>query len=422
MFRPLLFTSCLVLSAAAWGQSASQRAAPLRFDSAVAQAVRVAPTVAARESMTVSAREEAVRAAALPDPMLTGGIDNLTITGPNTLDFAADDQTMKRVGITQVFPARAKRQALQGLADRRIDEAQALSAAEELAVRRTAAQAWVNLWAAEREAAELRQLRRQTAIAVSVAKARLSGGTGSAVEALATQAGALELENRITGADAQVRAARDSLARWLDLSPEDVRIEGDPPDLMTLPVSEAVLLGSIEQQGPVLPWASREAVAEAEVTLARAQKKPDWSLGASYGQRDGGRTDMLTLQFSIDLPLFTVNRQDRGIAARRADLDAVMAQHEDARRAQTETVRRLLAEWEGLREQVERKESQMLPLAKDRAQIAVANYRGGGDLQPWLEARRDEIELHIEHARHLGELGRAWTALAYLLPSPGDHP
>ena len=99
-----------------------------------------------------------------------------------------------------------------------------------------------------------------------------------------------------------------------------------------------------------------------------------------------------------------------------------MAQHEDARRTQTETVRRLLAEWEGLREQVERKEQQMLPLAKDRAQIAVASYRGGGDLQPWLEARRDEIELHIEHARHLGELGRAWAALAYLLPAPGDHP
>jgi len=422
MFRSLLFTSCLVLSAAAWGQAVPTRAPPLGFDAAVAQAVRVAPTVNARQAQAVAAREEAVRAAALPDPTLTGGVVNLTATGVDAFDFGADMMTMKMIGIKQVVPARAKRRALQSVADRRIEEAHALTAAEQLAVSRAAAQAWVNLWAAEREAGELRQLRSQTAIAVSVAKARLSGGTGTAVEALATRAGALELENRITGAEAQVRAARDTLARWLDLTPEDVRIEGDPPDLMTLPVSEAVLLGSIEKQGPLLPWASREAVAEAEVTLARAQKKPDWSLGASYGQRSGGRSDMLTLEFSIDLPLFTVNRQDRGIAARRADLDAVMAQHEDARRAQTEAVRRLLAEWDGLRQQVERTERDMLPLAKDRAQIAVANYRGGGDLQPWLEARRDEIELHIEHARHLGELGRAWTALAYLLPSPGDPP
>ena len=422
MFRPLLFTSCLTLSAAAWGQSTPLQTASLRFESAVAQAVGVAPTVEARQFQTVAAREEAARAAALPDPMLTAGVDNLTATGRDAFDFAADDQTMKRVGITQVFPARAKRRALQGVADRRIDEAQALSEAERRAVRRAAAQAWVLLWAAEREAAELRQLRSQTVIAVSVAKARLSGGTGTAMEALATKAGALVLENRITGADAQVRAARDTLARWLDRSPEDVRIEGDPPDLMRLPVSEAVLLGSIDKQGALLPWASREAAAEAEIALALAQKKPDWSLGASYGQRDGGRSDMVTLEFSIDLPLFAADRQDRGTAARRADLDAVLAQHQEARRDQTETVRRLLAEWDGLRQQVERKENEMLPLAKDRAQIAVANYRGGGDLQPWLEARRDEIELHIEHARHLGELGRAWAALAYLLPSPGDQP
>jgi outer membrane protein TolC len=423
MYRVLLFTSGLVLSAAAWGQSPpAPHPTALRFEAAIAQAVRAAPTVGAREFQTVAAREEAARAAALPDPMLTGGIDNLTATGSKAFDFAADDQTMKRVGITQVFPARAKRQALQGAADRRIDEARALVETEQLAVRRAAAQAWVDLWAAEREAAELRRLRSQTGIAVSVAKARLSGGTGTAVEALATRAGALELENRISAAEAQVTAARDSLARWLDLSPEDVRIEGDPPDLMSLPVSEATLLGSIDKQGPLLPWASREAVAEAEVTVARAQKKPDWSLGASYGQRSGGRSDMVTLEFSIDLPLFTVNRQDRGIAARRADLDSVMAQHAEARREQTETVRRLLAQWQGLRQQVERKEHEMLPLARDRAEIAVASYRGGGDLQPWLEARRDEIELHIEHARHLGELGRVWAALAYLLPSPGEHP
>ena len=183
-----------------------------------------------------------------------------------------------------------------------------------------------------------------------------------------------------------------------------------------LPTSESALLSSIDRQGPLLPWASREAVAEAEVSLASAQKRPDWSVGASYGQRDGHRSDMFTLEFSIDLPLFTDNRQDRGVAAKRAEWDAVGASHEDARRAQVEVVRRMLAEWSGLKRQVTREETQMLPLARDRAQTAVASYGGGGELQPWLEARRNEIELHIEQARHLGELGRAWAALAYLLP------
>ena len=47
----------------------------------------------------------------------------------------------------------------------------------------------------------------------------------------------------------------------------------------------------------------------------------------------------------------------------------------------------------------------------------LAAYRAGGELQPWLNARRDELDVHLAHAEHLGELGRAWAALAFLLPS-----
>jgi hypothetical protein len=43
-------------------------------------------------------------------------------------------------------------------------------------------------------------------------------------------------------------------------------------------------------------------------------------------------------------------------------------------------------------------------------------------LQPWLDARRDALDQHIEHARLMGELGRAWVALAYLLPDEETQP
>ena len=391
------------------------------FPEAVRLAVERAPALEARRSQTAAAREEAVRAAALPDPKLTLGIANWPVTGSDAFDFHAEDMTMKQIGVMQEFPARAKRQARQAVADRSIDQAQALSVAEQLAVRQAAAEAWITLWAAQREVDTLKALREQSALAVRIAKTRLANGASTAVDALATQAAALELENRIDAAEASVEAARGTLARWLGAEPAALTTDGAPPDLMALPVTEAMLLTSTDRQGPLLPWRSREAVAEAEVALAAAEKRPDWSLGASYGQRDRSpdgmpRSDMLMIEFAIDLPLFTHNRQDRGVAARRAELDAVVASHEDARRMQVEAVRRALAEWNGLKRQVARKEDDMLPLAHDRAQTAVASYSGGGELQPWLDARRDEIELHLEHARHLGELGRVWAALAFLLP------
>jgi outer membrane protein TolC len=419
--RRSLALCLLYLLVAPWA-AAQVSPSPVRFDQAVARAVALAPSVGARQAGARAAQEEAARASALPDPMLSLGIDNLPVTGAHALDFGVEDMTMKRVGIAQEFPARAKRRAQQQVADRRIDEARTLTLAEQLAVRRATAQAWIELWAAEQEATELRRLREQSALAVRVAKARFAGGGETAAEAMATQASALELDNRIAGAEAALEAARGGLARWLDVSPEQLATAGAPPDLRALPVGEGELLASVGRQAALLPWASREAVAEAEVALAAAQKRPDWTLAASYGQRSGDRSDMLSLEVSVPLPLFAVSRQDHGIAARRADLAAVVASREDARRAQVEAIRRVLAEWRGLSRQVERKEKEILPLASDRARIALAAYRGGGPLQPWLDARGDEIELHVEHAGHLRDLGRAWTALAYLLPTEETQP
>lgn len=389
----------------------------LSFDDALRIAVERAPELAARRSQTEATRQEAARAAALPDPRLIAAIDNLPVTGPDAFDFGVDDMTMKRIGVMQEFPARAKRQARQALADRTVEQAQALTDAEQLNVRQAAAQAWVALWAAERELGALRGLRDQAALAIRISAAQLRGGAGTAVDALATQAASLELESRIAAADAAVGAARASMSRWVADASDALRTEGDPPDFTTLPSSEATLLAAVDQVGPLLAWQTREAVAEAEVALATAEKRSDWSIGAAYGQRQRGRSDMLMIEVSVGLPLFAANRQDRGIAARRAELEAVAFSREDARRAQLEAIRRGVARWNGLKRQLELTEQQQLPLARDRAAVAVASYGGGGELQPWLLARSDELELHVMHARELGELGRSWAALAFLLPA-----
>lgn len=410
-----LALACVLFASPGW-------AAPgFSFPEAMRWAVERAPALAAQRSRIAAAEEEAARAAALPDPKLTIGMANWPVTGGDAFDFRADDMTMKQVGVMQEFPARAKRHAHQELADRAIEQAQALSLAEQLAVRRAAAEAWITLWAAQCELGALQALREQSMLAVRIAKARLPSASGTATDVLATQAAVLELESRIDAAGASVNVARGTLARWLGEEPAALTTTGAPPDFNTLPVSEATLLASVDRQGPLLPWRSRESVAEAEVALAAAEKRPDWSVGVTYGRRERSpagvpRSDMLMVEFAIDLPLFARNRQDRGIAARRAELEAVAAEHEDARRMQREAVHRALAEWDGLKRQVARKETEALPLARDRAQAAVASYGGGGALQPWLDARRTELELHIEHARHLGELGRVWAALAHLLP------
>ena len=383
------------------------------FDEAIRLALLRAPALDARRAQTVAAQQEARRAVALPDPKLSLGLQDLPVTGADAFNPSVDNFTMHTIGVMQEFPARAKRDARQALADRTIDQATALTAAEELSVKHAAADAWVSLWSAQHEVEALQSLREESSLAIRIARARLSGGSGTAVDVLASQAAAIELDNRLEAAHTQVESARAMLGRWLGGNAEAAA--DTPPDFTTLPISEAVLLQSLDRQGSLLPWHARERIASAQVDLARAEKHPDWSVGVSYGQRNR-YSDLLSVEFSIDLPLFPGNRQDRGIAARKAEYQATLDQHEDARRAQLQQLQTDLAQWSGLKHQVARDQDKLLPLARDRSRIALAGYRGGGDLQPWLNARRDEIEARISHARMSGELGRAWAALAYLLP------
>src|SRR3546814_17453957 len=73
------------------------------------------------------------------------------------------------------------------------------------------------------------------------------------------------------------------------------------------------------------------------------------------------------------------------------------------------------AQWEALKRQVERYRDARLPLATDRSATALAAYRAGAPIRPWLDARRDQLDLLIEHTQRLEALGRTWAALAYLL-------
>lgn len=391
----------------------------LALDEAVDLAVERAPLLLARDASRLAASEELVRADALPDPKLIFGVQNLPIGGPDAFTITEDRMTMQRIGVSQELPSRAKRAARREAAEAQLDLAQVEILATELDVKRAAAKAWVALWAAQKERDLFQELHEQTGLAVRATRARLTGGTGSASQALAARSTELELRNRLDDADARIAAARAGLARWLGELP--ALTVGAPPDFRQAPVPEAQLLADLDRQGPLLTWGAREASADAALALARAEKRPDWSVGAGFAKRGAGASNVVWLEVGVGLPLFPRNRQDRGINARNADLEAIRATREDARRQQAETVRKAFARWEGLSAQVARSRDALLPLSRDRSRAALAAYAGGASLQDWLEARRDEIEARLDYADLLAAWGQAWAELAYLLPDTDLH-
>jgi outer membrane protein TolC len=245
-------------------------ATPLTLQEATQLAVDRAPMLEARRAGIAAAQAEGARAGALPDPTLTVGIDNWPVTGPDAFKFGADDMTMKKIGLRQEFPARAKRQAQRALADRSVDEARAKDLAEHLSVRRAAAEAWVDLWTSQRELDALQRLRDQAALAAKVSKARVAGGGEPVSDALATEAAVLELDNRLEAAYATRAAAQAALARWLG----DMELEAvDPPDFRSLAISEAQLLASVDRIAPLLAVDAQVETAAGANEHARGEKR-----------------------------------------------------------------------------------------------------------------------------------------------------
>ena len=419
MFSILFVRRRLALGLAAllYGASAMTAYAvgpPLTFEAAVQRGLARAPQLDARAADLAAMHEEAARAGRLPDPALTFGIASYPVTAPGAFSLRSDGMTMRTVGVMQTIPSRAARAAERGLANAQIDAAAANRVATAQTVKERVADAWIDVWATERARSLLAELRSESALAVRTTQARLRGGEGGASDALAARAAASLLDNRLEAADADLAAAQASLQRWVGPA---IGSLAEAPDFGRLPVNAESLQRSIDEQAPMQAWAAREQVAQAELDQARAAKHSDWSVSAEYGKRAPGLSDMVTLQFSVSLPLFTRNRQDRGISAKQSQRDAAQSDHEDARRGQHEAIARAAATWQGWNRQIARYQKTLLPLARDRAQTALASYRGGGVLQPWLDARRDEIELRLSYADALAARGRLWASLAYLLPS-----
>ncbi|RDS81378.1 TolC family protein [Dyella psychrodurans] len=422
---PPLFTRRAVASGWAvvlvWTSVSTAYAAdpPLTLQAAVQEGMAEAPALMAHHEHIASMHEEAIRAGRLPDPTLDFGTQFLPVDGRGAFSVRSDPMTMRVIGFTQALPSRAARSADREAADAEVKAADAEGAGIIQSIQERIADAWIDLWAAQQKRALLSELHTENALAVQIAQARLKGGGGTATDALAARAEAAALDNRLEAADADIAVAQAGLQRWLGHTTTDL---GDAPDFGQLPVTPEHLDQAVDQQAPLQVWAAREQVAQAALDRARASKHPDWSVSFLYGQRAGPLSDMVMLQFGVTLPLFTRNRQDRSISAREEQSEATQENHEDARREQRALVARTVASWQGWAPQIQRYQNTMLPLDRDRTKTALAAYRGGGALQPWLDARRDEIELRLTYVDALTARARLWASLAYLLPTSEAMP
>jgi cobalt-zinc-cadmium efflux system outer membrane protein len=388
---------------------------PLSLEAAVERALQVAPQVSARTAGLDAAQVLVTSAGRLPDPELIVGIDNLPVNGPDAYSTTSDFMTMRKVGVMQEFPRARKRHLQHDLAEAEAGVAGAELVQARLEIAREVTTAWIRRATAERSLEDLRALEPEVALQAAAARAAVSAGRSSTAEALGAEATVAQLANRILRMRSEARQAAFELSRWIDVEP--TRPLAAMPSLDQLPTPANALLASVHEHGSLLPYESRMAAARIDVDLARAERRPDWSAELAFAKRGPDFSDMVSLQFRIELPLFTKNRQDPMVRAKHAELRRIESERENELRMHTAELRKMLTDWELLGEQVQQYEQELLPLARERSRAALASYRAGrGDLRLALDAYEQEIDFVIEHAELQNERGRAWAFLRYLGP------
>jgi cobalt-zinc-cadmium efflux system outer membrane protein len=185
-----------------------------------------------------------------------------------------------------------------------------------------------------------------------------------------------------------------------------------------LPVAATQLREAVHLHVGILPLDAQVQRAEADLELARAARRPGWSAELTFGKRGPDFSDMASLQFAVDLPLFVRNRQNPVIDARAADLRRVQAERDVELQMHTAELHQMLISWQQAGEELKFYESEQLPLAHERSSAALAAYRSGQtEVRSVLEALEDETDLLVERANLQAERGAAWTYLRYLARS-----
>lgn len=393
--------------------------APLSMDQAVVLALDRQPRLERISSRIHAARAGATAEAQLPDPRLSLGLSSLPL---DSLSFTRDDMTQAVVGISQIIPGGRKRQ----LAARRMGVEAARSQAELAATRqrivRDTAQAWLDLYHPQQALALLARIAREYERELDWAGVSLATDGLSQADVLALRMQRAYVQDQTSDLQRAAARARVVLQRWTGVPAEDLQVQGELPQAPApVPGLDATLLDA----HPELAILQRDMdLARSEADLAREAYKSDWEVEVAYGLRGGGRTDMLSVQVGVDLPLFPKQRQDRRLAARLAAVDSAGHGLEDRRRELAAELAATRAEWQAADQRISHFQTQILPLAQRRVESSLVGYRSGkAPYSSVLEARRAELEARLQLLAQQVAQARATVDLHYYLDTtPAAEP
>lgn len=346
----------------------------------IQEALENNPKLEAAVQRALSAEKAIPQAGALPDPELSFGLSNLPV---NSFAFNQDPMTGKVIGVMQMFPFPGKLSLATDMAEY---EAAAIKYQQEEIrnqVIKMVKQTYFDLYATDRALETTEKNRALMEQFVHVAETKYATGSGLQQDVIRAQVEISKLEDDLIMWQQKRLSVVARLNALLKRS-VDTLVDKTIPELM-LPDRPITIFPAeeIEQNRPLLKaWNERIQKAETAVKLAERDIWPNFTIGASYRQRDDladGRemTDFFSATVSLNIPLYFNRKQNAKVAEKELTFNAVRSEYEDVKINVLSEIESVLAELERNRKRVELYKGGILLQAQQSLESAHAGYRVG---------------------------------------------
>lgn len=390
---------------------------PLPIDEAEALAVAGDDQASAFEANAQARREQSVSASQLPDPKLKLGAMNLPT---DSFSRSQAPMTQMQIGVQQRIPP-GRSLALAGeRQDRLARGMEARAEVRRLQVLKELRKTYLELYYQSRAVRILDASRTLFNDLLDITRSYYASGRKNQQDVLRAEVELSLLDDRRDRVQTRLEKARAELVRLVGGAAARRPLPEDFPELPDVPPLERIRETLSEH--PRLQVAHQQVAAgRLNVDAARERYKPGWMLDLTYGDRTGTepdgsrRSDFLSAMVVLDLPLFTDKRQDRELASRQYELNAVQYQRDDLLRELTGELESANAEWLRLQQRLARYRDQVLPEARQHADSSRKAYQSGvSDFTGLMRARLIELDARLTTMRLRTDLAQTQARLLYL--------
>jgi cobalt-zinc-cadmium efflux system outer membrane protein len=384
---------------------------PLTMEETARLAAVDQPLITEREARVQAEEQQAIVAAQLPDPQLSGGIKELPIDTSEAFSTSRDNFTEFAIGVSQEFPRAAKRRLQGARKQLDADADRAVLDNEQRIVRRDASLAWLDVYESEQGLKLTQHLSDEAALQVLSLEKDYSSGKASQADWLAAKVDAGLAADRAHDWLHHVLRARAGLGRWIGDAAHRSIAESLPMPGFLTPMP-GLMAGA--DHHPVIGNLDKQIEAAAtDIAIARQSYKPDFSVEVYYAYRRDF-ADFVGIQFKVGLPYFTKNRQDRGLAAALQKSRASEDRKRDLLRELHAEVGQDYVDRRHYEERAGDFDASIVPDAKARVAAARGAYQAGrGSFDAVLLARRALLDVQLQRLTLVVESARAQVRLDY---------